>query len=595
MVNDTGTSRYDNPPLCSVINNRILSMKYLYSFIFLVMTSQSLAAANITARLSHNPVSMDESFHLIYEADSNVDDDPDFSVLGDNFEILSSSQSTNMRSINGSWSLKKSWDLVLISKQAGVFTIPPVPFGKDSSPAVRVTVKSSASNSMQGSSDKDAFFLEVSTDRRSAWVQSEIIYTIRFLTRVPINRPTLSEPETSDADAIIEKLGQVANYQKMINGIPYSVSELRFAVYPQHSGTLTFEPVVFEGRVANAKRSSSLFDQFMQTGTLKRLRSKSVSVTVKPRPAKIPADEWLPAEDLSIEEEWSEDITQLRTGEPVTRTLTIKARGLTAEQIKDPAFAELTGVKQYPDKAVVENQRKRDGITAVRQIKIAMIPTQAGRYVIPEISIPWWNTGTGKQEYARLPETVIESTGMASTPAPQAPLETSQLPGQQEVPQADTTGTAVTTAKQTLIKPGYWPWVSLALAIGWITTTILLFRSRRTHTAPSKPAPLPPILPLQRAVEKACNKGDAAETKDALLAWAAVRWPTHTLTSLADIASIGSAELGSELNALNRALYSPQGSTWEPKALRSAFHAFIAKKEKSPKAADSLLQPLYKT
>jgi hypothetical protein len=54
-------------------------------------------------------------------------------------------------------------------------------------------------------------------------------------------------------------------------------------------------------------------------------------------------------------------------------------------------------------------------------------------------------------------------------------------------------------------------------------------------------------------------------------------------------------ELGSEINALNRALYSPQGSTWDPKALRSAFHAFIAKKQKSPKAADSLLQPLYKT
>ncbi|MBT8130573.1 MAG: BatD family protein, partial [Gammaproteobacteria bacterium] len=64
-------------------------------------------AANITARLSHNPVSLDETFHLIYEADSNVDGEPDFSVLTKDFEILSSSQSTNMRSVNGQWSLKK--------------------------------------------------------------------------------------------------------------------------------------------------------------------------------------------------------------------------------------------------------------------------------------------------------------------------------------------------------------------------------------------------------------------------------------------------------------------------------------------------------
>ncbi len=144
-------------------------MRYLTFYVLLLICSQALAAANITARLSHNPVSIDESFHLIFEADSNVDD-PDFSVLSKDFEILSSSQSTNMRSINGSWSLKKSWDLALISKRAGVFSIPPVPFGKDSSPSIRISVKSSASDNTEGSSGKDAFFLEVSTDRKSAWV-----------------------------------------------------------------------------------------------------------------------------------------------------------------------------------------------------------------------------------------------------------------------------------------------------------------------------------------------------------------------------------------------------------------------------------------
>ena len=77
-------------------------MKYLYTFILLLFTSHTVMAANITVRLSHNPVSLDESFHLIYEADSSVDGDPDFSILTKSFEILSSNQSTNMRSVNGS-------------------------------------------------------------------------------------------------------------------------------------------------------------------------------------------------------------------------------------------------------------------------------------------------------------------------------------------------------------------------------------------------------------------------------------------------------------------------------------------------------------
>jgi len=551
-------------------------------------------AANITARLSHNPVSLDESFHLIYEADSTVDGDPDFSVLTNDFEILSSSQSTNMRSVNGSWSLKKSWDLSLISKQAGIFTIPSVPFGKDSSPAVRITVKPSTSNNMQGTSGQDAYFIEVDTDRKTAWVQSEIIYTIRFFTSININRPTLSEPETSDPDAIIEQLGQVANYQKQVNGMTYSVSELRFAVFPQHSGTLTFKPVMFEGRIPSG-RSGSLFDQFMQPGTIKRMRSKSVSVNIKPKPANIAANEWLPAEKVSIEEDWSEDITQLRTGEPVTRTLTIKAKGLTAEQLNDVEIADINGIKQYPDKAVNENQQKRDGITGIKQIKVAMIPAQEGKFVIPEISIPWWNTRTGKQEYARLPETVIEATGMASTAQAPAPIEIRAPEAQGGKQQSASPARTETASDEGNINPGYWPWISLALAIGWITTTLLFFNNSRSRTAATKPAPLPPILPLQNAVDKACSNGDATKIKDALLEWAAVRWPEHTITSLADIANISPAELGTQINALNSALYSPHTDNWQPKALRSAFHAFISNKRKTAKKQDSLLEPLYKT
>ena len=569
-------------------------MKYLYTFILLFFTSHTAMAANITARLSHNPVSLDESFHLIYEADSSVDDDPDFSVLSKDFEILSSSQSTNMRSVNGSWSLKKSWDLSLISKQAGIFTIPSVPFGKDSSPAVRVTVKPSSSNNMQGVSGQDAYFLEVATDRKTAWVQSEIIYTIRFFTSININRPTLSEPETSDPDAIIEQLGQVANYQKLLNGMTYSVSELRFAVYPQHSGTLTFKPILFEGRIPSG-RSSSLFDQFMQPGTIKRMRSKSVSVNIKPKPANIAANEWLPAENVSIEEEWSEDITQLRTGEPVTRTLTIKAKGLTAEQLNDVEFADINGIKQYPDKAVTENQQKRDGITGIKQIKVAMIPVEEGKYVVPEISIPWWNTRTGKQEYARLPETVIEATGMASTAKAPAPIEILAPEAQGGKQQSASPAHTETASDEGIINPGYWPWISLALAIGWITTTLLFFNSSRSRTAAIKPATLPPILPLQSAVDKACSSGDAIKTKDALLEWAAVRWPEQTITSLVDIANVSPAELSTQINALNSALYSPHTDNWQPQALRSAFHAFISNKRKTTKTQDSLLEPLYKT
>ena len=115
------------------------------------------------------------------------------------------------------------------------------------------------------------------------------------------------------------------------------------------------------------------------------------------------------------------------------------------------------------------------------------------------------------------------------------------------------------------------------------------------NSAAKKPQTQTPILPLERAVEKACSKGDAVQTKNALLEWAAVRWPNQSITSLADIARVSSAELSTQVNALNSALYSPHADQWEPKALRSAFHAFLANKRKSAKTQDSILEPLYKT
>ena len=83
------------------------SKRYVSSFALILILLGSLIsavaqAASITVSTSRNPVALDDSFHLIYEANSSVDDDPDFSPIYKNFDILSSSQSTNMRSVNGS-------------------------------------------------------------------------------------------------------------------------------------------------------------------------------------------------------------------------------------------------------------------------------------------------------------------------------------------------------------------------------------------------------------------------------------------------------------------------------------------------------------
>lgn len=567
--------------------------RHYFSHWFLVLAGilffSSASAANITVKVDRDPIQLNESFHLVYEADSNVDD-PDFSILYKDFDVLNSSQSTNMRSVNGDWSLKKSWDLSLISKQAGVFTIPPIPFGNDTSPSLRITVKDSPSASAPkhpGDPGADVF-IEVETDVKQAWLQSQIIYTIRLFSNVPVGRPTLSQPETDDADTIFFKLGDVKNYEAFRQGERYAVSELKFAAFAQHSGTLTFKPVLFEGLITNG-RPRSLFDSFAQRGTMKRLRSKPISVTIKPIPAGQKSAQWLPASQLTLVEEWSGDVHNLAAGEPVTRTITLSAKGLTAEQLPDIKEKDIDGLKQYPDQATLNNDNSDQGATGTRVMKMALIPTHSGDYQLPEFNIPWWNTRTGKAEVATLPATRLHVTGVANTLANPPPVKPTIVPSStQSSAPANASGSNLLQAQQ--VRP--WQWLSLGLALVWLATLILWWRSRRQQSRPLKSVSL---ASRSRAVQKAALANQPGATREALLAWAAARWPDATIANLADIAQRCEGELGETIRTLNSSLYSAAAGSWQGQPLVDAFKRYrsdAASPDESVK--NSTLEPLYK-
>lgn len=591
------------------INKLLISLLIITGLGFAAMNALA-QASNIVVTTSRNPVTLDDSFHLIYEADSSVDDDPDFSPVYKNFDVLSSSQSTNMRSINGSWSMKKSWDLTVIAKDVGKFTIPAIAFGSDISPAIQITVTNSSSpNSVSpdGQATVPAqIFLESTLDKKSGWVQSQFIYTVRLLRTVSIVSASLSEPETSDADAIIQKIGEDSQYQTTRNGVRYEVIERRYAIFPQKSGQLTVNPITFEGRV-NSAQARTIFDQFRMSGQLKRLRSKAVTATVKAAPAAINLQDWLPSSQLQLLDEWSEDIQHIKTGEPVTRTITIAAEGLTSAQLPDLSFEEVSGLKQYPDKPVTENRINSSdtasGITGLKQIKVALIPGHAGSYTLPEIKLQWWNTITNKAETAHIEETVITATGSAATnTAIDNPTYTASTNTASQAPQVipETTSETIsdksaplTVAPQSIEQP-YWKWLSLLLAIAWLITLLLLFKKKTSGHMPNKEKIETSSAALKAAistVEKQAKNNDAERTKEALIEWAKIFYADNTISNLSLITAQCSSALSIELERLNQSLYNPKKPSWDKKALLVAFKNEQSLKTKNQHA--SALKPLY--
>ena len=581
----------------STTMNTIRTIFIRIFFLFSIFATTVVQAANITVTTSRNPVALDDSFHLIYEADSSVDDDPDFSPIYKDFDVLNSSQSTNMRSINGSWSMKKTWDLAVIAKTVGKFTIPPIAFGKDISPAIQVTVKNSSSpNSV--SPDGQAtipakIFLESSIDKKTGWVQSQIIYTVRLLRTVSIAGASISDPETNDPDAIMHKISE-DNYQTTRNGIRYEVFERRYAIFPQKSGQLKINPVMFEGRV-NAQQPMTIFDQFRMSGQLKRLRSKAVSASIKAAPDTINLQDWLPATEVQLLEEWSDDIQNIKTGDPVTRTITIAAEGLTAVQLPDLKFAEIDGLKLYPDKAVTEDRPASSGITGLKQIKVAIIPSVAGSYTLPEIKLQWWNTRTNKSESAIIPEQVLTATGSATTsnivttPAPIQTQSTDQ--GQVDIGEQQPAPITTLAAGDPM-----WKYIALAFALAWLITLLLLFRKTRDGAAnlPAQihPARLP-VKPAIAAVQKHAANNDAVQTREALIEWARAAYQDEYINNLSQISERCSPQLGQSIRQLNESLYSKEHLSWSGRDLLPHFKQEQALLGKHRNKDSSTLKPLY--
>jgi hypothetical protein len=546
--------------------------------LFLLVHASVLSAAEINVAVDRSPVNLNESFQITFTATDSPDDDPDFTPLEQDFEILGQSQSSHLSWINGTSSKTIQWVLQVMAKHTGSLTIPSIQFGDDASKETTLRVT-------EGAADKDQLvdgdlFLEVEARPENPYVQSQVLYTMRLYRRVEISQAGLNEPEL--ADAVIEKLGDDSNYSTQINGVNYWVTERKYAIFPQKSGRMTIKPLELTAQVVTSSRPS--FGGFFnpQMTKTQRVASRSVTLDVQPAAASFTGQHWLPAEQLHLKQEWSGDIEHMKVGEPLTRTLTVLAKGTMVSQLPELNAAKTPEqLKSYPDQPALQEQKKNDGVIAFREEKIALIPSKAGSYTLPAIELPWFNIKTQQMEVAKIPETTIHAVASAAAPAqPKAPVEIAVKPK--------------TVEQAPLIQPrktNIWLVVSVFLGAGWLMTLVyVLFRRSANKPAPKATMPEANLNDSIKKLKQACSDNDAIAAKDALLEWGRQKFDA---TNLSAIASFCEARLRDEILLLNRTLYGRAARQWQGKKLFQAFSEHKAR-ERIGQAADSSLEPLYR-
>ena len=544
--------------------------------LLLILYAAGIRAATIRAHLDRNPVTVNESFLLTFDVQGEADGEADFSPLEALFDILNRSQGSKIQIINGRMDRTSQWQLTLMARDVGNYTIPAISFGKDRSNSLSLVVEAETANA---SDQVGSVFLEAELTPQQAYVQSQLVYTVRLLRSVNLRSGSLSEPKLSGVEVMVEKLGDDRSFETLRNGVRYVVVERSFAIFPQESGTLTVEPTVFQGQIIEGSRFN-----FKETLRSKRVASQPFSVAVQPIPAAAQRP-WLPSRELRLVEEWPQDPPRFRVGEPLTRTVTLTASGIAAAQLPSLAGTPADGLKQYTDQPLLENQTGADGLAGIRQEKIAILPSRAGRFELPAIEIPWWNTETGQQQLARIPARSIEVSAAADTqPVPaQLPVEPAPAISDSQPAEIDQQRDAA----------GFWPSLSAVLMLGWLATALLWWRQRLKPEPRS--IPRKPEKPNEafRDFKRACRNNDAGGGKIALLRLAKNRWQERPPTSLAAIANRVDPSFADAIDELNRALYGQDTIDWDGGRLLRETQRWLKSDPVSTATHTSPIQPLH--
>ena len=398
--------------------------KLIIGLILSLVVFSSALEAKVTQSIDRQEISAGETFVLDIQIDRNIDEQPDLSLIPADFTIVSSSQYQHTQIVNGNHSSVKGWKIKLKTLKTGKITIPAISVGNEATKPITLDIKD-ASNQLDLNGNDKAIYLEANVDTENAYVQQQIIYTISLYRAVQTHYASLSEPQAENA--IIEKLGDDIQFEKNIGNRRYIVTQRKYAIFPQQSGTLSVSPVTFTADVNDNNRRRSLF---LNSTRPVSISTKPIALKIKPKPVNA-SEPWLPAKNVSLADRWTPAGKQLTVGEPITWTLLLSVQGLSESQLPEIQLPRIDGLQLYPDTPQKERKVDEKGILGQRIEKYAVIPSREGEVTIPEIKLSWWDTTTDSLKTAVLPAKTFKvepGTAVASTPAAlPKPVETAKV------------------------------------------------------------------------------------------------------------------------------------------------------------------------
>jgi len=492
-----------------------------------------LAKAAIQAEVEPSQVSMGESFKLIL-TQNNLQNRgvPDLTPLQKDFIILGTEQHINYSVINGQSQSGGEWIVSLKPQRSGKLTIPTIKIGMEQTTPINIDVTKGQSlkNAPTNTTRSHDVVLTAQVNVKKPYVNQQVIYKVTLYNSKQLLDVNYQGPQVENG--LLIPLGEEKRYQIRKNNINYIVEEQNYAVYPQKSGSL--------------KITSPIFNALVYDWDPQRIsaQDKTINLMVQPIPKQYTGKIWLPAKKVQLTEQYENEGQTIAQGSTLIRTVTLEGIGIPAQLLPSLNFAQTDAFNVYPEKGKDNNQVTQGELVSNTEIKVTYLFNKAGKITIPELKLPWFNTKTGKEEFAILPPKTLEVT-------PSAVALTTATP-QQAIPTAEVnTPSTQETNKHTSIQDR-WPWMlTLLFALAWLITLALWSGQRRAGNSQKRH-----YKNALQELHKACMQSQPMQARDALLKWANLHWPDAHLLNLTELSYLAEdVQLKKQIHILSQALY----------------------------------------
>lgn len=580
----------------------------LFGLIALLLGSGTASAQEVEVSVDRSELARGETLvYTIRVFDQRQGMQLDLTPLTDDFEVLGTRTSSQIRSINGSVEAWTDYIVTLFPLTEGELQIPSLTVNNIATTAIDISVVNEGPRSNQNS---DELFLEIEVNKETVYVQEQLLFNVRlFYTINGIRNPQFTELDMEDT--VIQLIGSPNQYEQLIDGVRYGVYEKRYVIFPQRSGLLEIPDILFRGEVTDG--SSNFVFRNLNTRRVTAF-TDGITVEVKGRPeAARDLDIWLPITNLRLEESWNSDLSDIQVGDSLVRTITMTADGLDGAVLPPFSPEQIDGLNLYPDPADIDRSFVDGGIVGTRREVTSLVPLVGGDVEIPEIRIPWWNVDSDQPEVTVIPATRLSVVTLAgelpseqsveSTVDIQELLETAPVLEQEDIDrQAEAEFIEVDSRWLDLVT---WLAVGAALAsIYWLVIrpynpTLLGFARRQRNRVRAHYAPENNESVAYSQLLRCCRGNDLQALKAALLAWASHYFaqPLSTMDEL--IAQPRSKQLADFALHIQSGLYDADGTArFSGQDLATLISKLRKEQQRERKAQQSLeryaLPPLYR-